>query len=93
MRFYSCQVGRQSGREIRPYQTSAGEDILLLRPGLRWGLETSFDDHCIVANDVVRDVSEVFNSEQWNNRTATWIYRLAGWLGRDDVNSVMSDFI
>jgi len=54
-------VGRQSGREIRPYQTSAGEDILLLRPGLR-------------------DVSEVFNSEQWNNRTATWIYRLAGWL-------------
>ena len=29
----------------------------------------------------VRDVSEVFSSEQYNNRTATWIYRMAGWLG------------
>ena len=53
-------VGRQSGREIRPYQTQAGEDILILRPGLR-------------------DVGEMFNSEHHNNRTATWIYRLAGW--------------
>ena len=32
---FHFQVGRQSGREIRPYQTSAGEDILLLRQGLR----------------------------------------------------------
>ena len=28
-----------------------------------------------------REVSEVFSSEQYNNRTATWIYRMAGWLG------------
>ena len=55
-------VGRQSGRELRPYQTTAGEDILLLRPGHR-------------------EVEEVFNSEHYNNRTTTWIYRLAGWLG------------
>jgi len=54
-------VGRQSGREIRPYQTQAGEDILLLRPGHR-------------------EVEEVFNSEHYNNRTTTWIYRPAGWL-------------
>jgi len=54
-------VGRQSGRELRPYQTTAGEDILLLRPGHR-------------------EVEEVFNSEHYNNRTTTWIYRLAGWL-------------
>ena len=56
-------VGRQSGRELRPYQTTAGEDILLLRPGHR-------------------EVEEVFNSEHYNNRTTTWIYRLAGWLGK-----------
>ena len=47
----------------------------------------------IVDNDDVRDVSEVFNSEQWNNRTATWIYRMAGWLGRGYVNRVMGVFI
>jgi len=54
-------VGRQSGREIRPYTTQAGEDILLLRSGQK-------------------DVEEVFLSEHYNNRSATWIYRMAGWL-------------
>lgn len=54
-------VGRQSGREIRAYQTQAGEELLLLRAGQR-------------------GVEEVFSSEQDTNRTATWIYRLAGWL-------------
>jgi len=55
-------VGRQSGREIRAYQTQAGEELLLLRAGQR-------------------GVEEVFSSEHDTNRTATWIYRLAGWLG------------
>jgi len=53
-------VGRQSGREIRPYQTEGGEELLLLQDG-------------------VRGAGEVFHTEQFNNQTATWIYRLAGW--------------
>jgi len=53
-------VGKQAGREIRPYQTETGEELLLLQPG-------------------VRGAGEVFQTEHNNNRTATWIYRLAGW--------------
>ena len=55
-------VGKQAGREIRPYQTETGEELLLLQPG-------------------VRGAGEVFQAEHINNRTATWIYRLAGWFG------------
>jgi len=54
-------VGRQSGREIRPYQTSGGENLLLLHSG-------------------TRPPAEIFQSEHHSNRTATWLYRLAGWL-------------
>jgi len=53
-------VGKQAGREIRPYQTETGEELLLLQPG-------------------VRGAGEVFQAEHNSNRTATWIYRLAGW--------------
>ena len=56
-------VGRQSGREMRPYQTSGGEELLLLQPGSR-------------------QPDEIFQSEHHSNRTTTWVYRLAGWLGR-----------
>ena len=55
-------VGRQAGREVRPYQTETGEELLLLHQG-------------------VRGAGEVFQTEHNNNRTATWIYRLAGWFG------------
>ena len=55
-------VGRQSGREIRPYQTRAGEELLLLQVGSR-------------------DPAQMFQTEHYNNRTTTWVYRLAGWLG------------
>jgi len=53
-------VGRQAGRELRPYQTQAGEELLLLQSG-------------------IRQPSQVWHTEHNNNRTATWIYRLAGW--------------
>eukprot|EP00092_Neocalanus_flemingeri_P003678 GFUD01003952.1.p1 GENE.GFUD01003952.1~~GFUD01003952.1.p1 ORF type:complete len:406 (+),score=125.46 GFUD01003952.1:100-1317(+) len=53
-------VGRQAGREVRPYQTEAGEELLLLQAGLK-------------------EAGEVFHAEQISNRTATWVYRLAGW--------------
>ena len=55
-------VGRQSGREIRPYQTQAGQELLLLQAG-------------------TRDPGQMFQSEHYSNRTTTWVYRLAGWLG------------
>ena len=55
-------VGRQSGREIRPYQTQAGQELLLLQAG-------------------ARDPAQMFQSEHYSNRTTTWVYRLAGWLG------------
>ena len=55
-------VGRQAGREVRPYQTETGEELILLHPG-------------------IRGAGEVFQTEHNNNRTATWIYRLAGWFG------------
>lgn len=53
-------VGKQAGREVRPYTTQTGEELLLLQPG-------------------IRGAGEVFQTEHNNNRTATWIYRLAGW--------------
>ena len=28
-------MGKQSGREIRPFETDSGEDLLFLHPGLR----------------------------------------------------------
>ena len=62
-------VGRQSGREIRPYQTRAGEELLLLQVGSR-------------------DPAQMFQTEHYNNRTTTWVYRLAGWLGDTLLHSV-----
>jgi len=53
-------VGRQAGREVRPYQTEGGEELLLLQDG-------------------VKGAGEVFQTEQFNNQSATWVYRLAGW--------------
>lgn len=40
------------------------------------------NDEVLNTGMIFRTVSEVFSSEQYNNRTATWIYRLAGWLGK-----------
>ena len=56
-------VGKQSGREVRPYQTESGEELLLLHAG-------------------IRGAGEMFQTEKNNNRTATWVYRLAGWFGK-----------
>jgi len=53
-------VGRQSGREIRPYLTESGEELLIVQSGLKSAID-------------------VFRTEHYNNRTSTWIYRLAGW--------------
>jgi len=67
-------VGKQAGREVRPYTTQTGEELLLLQPG-------------------IRGAGEVFQTEHNNNRTATWIYRLAGWfvtfLGLSCLSSVL----
>jgi len=54
-------VGRQAGREVRPYKTEGGEELLILQEG-------------------IRSPAEVFRTEQNNNRTQTWLYRLGGWL-------------
>lgn len=54
-------VGKQSGREIRPFRTTSGEDLLILHPG-------------------IRTAQDVFRTEHFNNKTATWMYRLGGWL-------------
>jgi len=54
-------VGRQAGREVRPYKTEGGEELLILQDG-------------------IRSPAEVFRTEQNNNRTQTWLYRLGGWL-------------
>jgi len=53
-------VAKQAGRELRPYSTEAGDELVILHTGLK-------------------SPDEVFRSEQYANRTTTWIYRLAGW--------------
>ena len=73
-------VGRQSGREIRAYQTQVkiffGRSQIFLPP--RHG---QAGEELLLLRAGQRGVEEVFSSEQDTNRTATWIYRLAGWLG------------
>jgi hypothetical protein len=67
-------VGKQAGREIRPYRTEAGDNLLILQAGMRMP-------------------KEVFHFEHAQNKTQTWIYRLAGWflcfLGCNCVASIL----
>ena len=75
-------VGRQSGREIRAYQTQVKifSDVhkpqIFLPP-----LHGQAGEELLLLRAGQRGVEEVLSSEQDTNRTATWIYRLAGWLG------------
>ena len=61
---------------MRPYKTEGGEELLILQEGIRSPAEVfwwkqykkmSFNCAC-------------FRTEQNNNRTQTWLYRLGGWL-------------
>ena len=38
-------VGKQSGREIRPYQTDSGDSILMLHPNFRKAEEVFSHEH------------------------------------------------
>lgn len=38
-------VGRQSGRELRPYKTETGEELLILHPGIRTKAEVFRSEH------------------------------------------------
>ena len=38
-------VGRQAGRELRPYMTLAGEELLILHPGIRGAGEVFQNEH------------------------------------------------
>ena len=38
-------AGRQSGREIRPYKTETGEELLILHGGIRTAAEVFRSEH------------------------------------------------
>ena len=73
-------VGRQSGREIRAYQTQV-KIFLDVHKNILPTHHGQAGEELLLLRAGQRGVEEVFSSEHDTNRTATWIYRLAGWLG------------
>ncbi|XP_023320761.1 transmembrane protein 43-like [Eurytemora carolleeae] len=59
-------VGRQSGREIRPYTTESGEELLILHPGIR------------TAAEVFRSEHNTNRTTTWIYRLAGWFISFLG---------------
>ena len=72
-------VGKQSGREIRPYLTQTGEELLFLYPGTRKPEEVFHFEHS--QNRYVVSFSEHFKNKLTKpfHRLQTWLLRLLGW--------------
>ena len=71
-------IGRQSGREIRPYQTQAGEELLILRSGVR------------DVGDMFRSEHHVNRTTTWIYRLAGWFL---AFLGLSCMSSMLDIFL
>ena len=72
---------------MRPYKTEGGEELLILQEGIRTPAEVFrsqkfYESSCTLhsAHSVLVMPSFFYRTEQNNNRTQTWLYRLGGWL-------------
>lgn len=82
-------VGKQSGRELRPYKTESGDEVRRMTSHSH--LVLHFLDRIIVLIVLMirfqllllyngfRRAEDIFQQEHAQNRLQTWFYRAAGW--------------